>query len=114
MEHKDPQLHKLMNESKMEMPFDDFEDKVMAQITELETRRDLALKHRKYALIFFVLGSLFGLGLNYMLEMAIDLATIQSGLKNVLSLGCQMLYVILIVVFSDKLWRLRRILKEGY
>ena len=113
MEHKDPQLHKLMNMSKIEVPFDDFEDKVMSQINELETATDLALKHKKYALIFFVMGSIFGIGLNYLVEMAIGSAAIQPGIKNFLSLGCQMLYVILIVVFSDKLWRLRKMLKEG-
>lgn len=113
MEHRDAQLQKLMNMSKMEMPFDDFEEKVMAQIAELEASRTLALQHKKYALIFFVLGALFGLGLNYMLEMAIDLVEMKSTLRNVLALGCQMFYVILIVVFSDKLWRLRRLLKEG-
>ncbi len=112
MEHKDPQLQKLMNMSKVELPFADFEDKVMAAVNAMEARRELALRHKKYALIFFVLGSLFGLGLNYMVDMAIDLADLQPKLKNVLSLCCQMLYVILIVVFSDKLWRLRRVLKE--
>ncbi|GHE23371.1 hypothetical protein [Sphingobacterium griseoflavum] len=112
MEHKDPQLRKLMKLSKMELPFSDFEDHIMAEVEKIEAGREEALKHRKLALIFFITGSLFGLILNYMVDLAMSHVHLQQGAKNLLSLCSQLCYVILIVLLSDRLWRLRQLLKR--
>lgn len=113
MEHKDEQLKQLMKMTKREMPFDDFDDRVMARIEKLEDEKIALSNYRKYGLLFFVLGTVFGLALNYLLGEAIALLTIPEAGKKLLELGTQIMYVVLIVLFSDRILRLLKSSKKA-
>jgi hypothetical protein len=45
-----------MQMSKIEMPFDDFEQRIMNSIAALEKDKEKALSNKKYAITFFLLG----------------------------------------------------------
>ncbi len=59
MEEK--RLKELMKESRMEMPFLDFEDQVMASIHKEEQSKKGILKNIRLSWVFFTLGTLFGI-----------------------------------------------------
>ncbi len=93
-------VSELMQQSKLTMPFSDFEDHLMKRI-EVESKLQPALhKDRKWALFFFVTGTLLGLLLNTILE------NIQSGIagisKTSLQLGFQMIFVLLFLIQLEK------------
>jgi len=65
---EDKLVRELMEKSGREMPFADFEDKLMVQIyKEAKTSRSF-LKDIQLSWFFFVLGTLFGLILNIMVS----------------------------------------------
>ena len=63
-EKEDNLVRELMEKSGREMPFTDFEDKLMAQIHKEADASRSFLKDIKLSWFFFVLGTLFGLILN--------------------------------------------------
>jgi hypothetical protein len=67
-EKKDKLVRELMEKSGREMPFADFEDKLMEQIyNEAKTSRSF-LKDIQLSWFFFVLGTFFGLILNIIIS----------------------------------------------
>jgi uncharacterized protein YacL len=106
MEHKHDKLKDIMRMAKVEVPFDDFEDAVMMRIEKVEQEKSAVAKTKKYALLFFTLGTLFGLGLNYLLTDLLSSIILNPALKNTLLLLSQILYVFLIVLFCDKVLKL--------
>lgn len=112
MELKDDKLKDLMKISKVELPFADFEEKMMRRIEKVEQEKRVIDKSRKYALLFFLLGTLFGMAANYLLTYFIIANELLSeSLKNNVTLFSQLMYVVLIVLFSDKMLRLMRLTK---
>ncbi|TRX66335.1 hypothetical protein [Carboxylicivirga sp. M1479] len=68
-EFKDQQLKSLLRESKVEMPFSDFESKLMWRVrTELVGKRSV-IKNLRLSWLFFVLGSVFGIAVSITLPM---------------------------------------------
>ncbi|NPA36978.1 MAG: hypothetical protein GXO47_09030 [Chlorobi bacterium] len=66
--NKDDRLKELLGSSRLEMPFPDFEDKVMDRIKE-EVREGKAIdKNLRLSWIFFALGTAFGLLLSVILS----------------------------------------------
>lgn len=111
MEHKDDKLRDMMQMAKIELPFDDFENAVMMRIEKLEHEKSAVAKTKRYALIFFASGTLFGLGLNYLLTDLLYSISLNTAMKNTLLLISQIIYVLLIVLFCDKalkLFKMRR------
>lgn len=113
MEHKDEKLTQLMKMARRDMPFEDFEDRVMARIDKVEQDKAALVNYRRYSLLFFVLGTIFGLGLNYLLAETIDLLDIPQGGKKMLELATQLAYVVLIVLLTDKIIHLLNISKKS-
>jgi len=112
MEHHDDKLREMMKMAKVEMPFADFEERLMSRIEKVEREKAAVAKTRKYALLCFVLGTLFGMGFNYLLADFVKTSVSASeAVKSNLLLFSQLVYVLLIVLFSDKIWRLMKLRK---
>ena len=112
MEYKEDKLKEIMGMAKVEMPFGDFEDKLMMRIEQAEQEKVSLKKTKRYALVFFVFGTLFGMGLNYLLADFVQTSVEASKIfKNNILLLSQMIYVVLIVLFSDKMLRLIKLRK---
>lgn len=97
---------KVMQMSKVELPFDAFEQRVMGGIAALEKDKEKALSNKKYAIAFFLLGTVCGMMLNNYLMAKIQVADITSDLKNYSAIGCQLSFAVLICFFCLQLWRL--------
>ena len=54
-------FHEIMSKSKLEMPFSDFDDKVMGLIKKRHLKNVFISKDLKLSWIFFILGSTFGI-----------------------------------------------------
>jgi hypothetical protein len=50
-----------MTKSRLEIPFSDFEDNVMNEISLQKKKQELMLNYLKLSWIFFAMGSLFGI-----------------------------------------------------
>ncbi len=66
--NNDRLLSELMQKSQLEMPFTDFEEMVMHRINSEVKQKDLLLRYRKLSFLFFVLGTGFGLAINFILQ----------------------------------------------
>lgn len=108
MEEKKDRMKEFMQLAKLEMPFDDFDSKVMARIEKIEADKASISKSKKYALIFFAAGTFFGICINYLFSEFILPKVADVNIKNYLSIFSQMLYVILVVLLSDKILKLKR------
>ncbi|WP_282637645.1 hypothetical protein [Sphingobacterium thalpophilum] len=105
MDKQEEKFRQLMQMGKVEMPFDDFESHLMARIKDLDTVKAQAKKNKKYAILFFLLGTVFGIILNNYLMGKVQVADITSAYKNYLIIGCQLLFAILICFFCQQFWR---------
>lgn len=112
MEHRSDELRNIMKMAKIEMPFSDFEERLMLDIEKIEINKKSLSKTKAYALIFFIAGIVFGFGLNYLLTDLMSSAGLSTAVKNVLLLLSQIMYVLLIVLFSDKIYALVRLMKK--
>jgi hypothetical protein len=65
-EQEDIYFREIMSKSKLEMPFPDFEDKVMMQIENQPLSQGYS-KEIKLAWIFFIAGSVFGMIISWIL-----------------------------------------------
>jgi hypothetical protein len=66
--NNDRLLSQLMQKSLLEMPFTDFEETVMHRIQSEVKQKSLLLRYRKLSFVFFVLGTGFGLAINFILQ----------------------------------------------
>ncbi len=57
-------MKQIMSESLQQMPFTDFEDRVMDQIEKKEARKLIWMRHLRLSWVFFIIGSFFGIGLS--------------------------------------------------
>lgn len=112
MEHKD-KLYSLLKRSKLEMPFADFEDQVMNNVLHYERSKEAMTKSKRMAILFFLIGTVFGMMLNYIGSLFVASYGVSESLQEKLSFFSQLVYVILILLFSDKLWKLFKISKNG-
>ncbi|MDR3009211.1 MAG: hypothetical protein LBV59_14840 [Sphingobacterium sp.] len=106
MDKEQEKFKKAMQMSKIELPFDDFEQRIMDGIAALEKEKEKALSNKKYAITFFLLGTVCGMMLNNYLMAKIQVADIASDLKNYSAIGCQLSFAVLICFFCLQLWRL--------
>ncbi len=61
-------LSELMQQSKLEMPFSDFEETTMHRIEQTMVQEVTVSRDRKLSFVFFVLGTCLGLVLNTILQ----------------------------------------------
>jgi hypothetical protein len=91
----------LMQQSKLEIQFTDFDDKVMEQIKLKEKSRKLVWKNLKLSWIFFIIGTFFGINVSrYLVNLYIPFLGEYSKL---LILLIEILIVFVIVSQFDKL-----------
>ncbi|MDR2270316.1 MAG: hypothetical protein LBF27_05355 [Sphingobacterium sp.] len=109
-EHK--KMKQVMQMSKVSMPFDDFEKRVMKQITDLEKAKSKALSDRKYAIVFFLLGSICGIILNNYFIDGIQLTQTMASYRNYFVIGSHIVFVVLTCFFCLQLWKLIKIQKD--
>ena len=113
MEENKDKFKEIMSMAKVELPFEDFDSKVMAEIHKIEADKQSISKTRKYALLSFFFGALFGLGMNYLFMELISTKIADATVKNYLMILSQMIYVILFALLIDKILKLRRFKKEA-
>ncbi len=106
MDKQQEKFRRVMQMSKIEMPFDDFEQRIMGSILALEKDKEKALSNKKYAITFFLLGTVCGILLNNYLMAKIEVADITPDLKNYSAIACQISFALLICFFCLQLWRL--------
>jgi len=99
----------LMKLSKVELPFNDFEENLMFKIEMAEKSQSIIKKSHSNALIFFALGTLFGMGSNYIFsKYLVNLTGNPSNLEFIQTLSL-IVYVPLIVLFCLKLIELYKL-----
>ncbi len=104
-------LAQLMQKSHLEMPFTDFEETVMHRIQTEVKQKDLLLRYRKLSFLFFVLGTGFGLAINFILQWS-QLSFPGISPQTTL-LIFQSLFVLLFLTQLDNSIKLFRNLKKG-
>jgi hypothetical protein len=63
-EFNDNRLKALLKDSKVEMPFSDFESKLMMRVRSERNSRRSIVRNIRLSWVFFTIGSVFGLFLN--------------------------------------------------
>lgn len=113
MEFKDDKLKEILKNSALEMPFSDFESNMMAKIQYYELNKAKAEKSRFFAVLCFLIGTVFGTILNFIISRNLEWISSSVAVQDGFYLISQIVYVILIVLFSDKLWKLVKLRKLG-
>ncbi len=116
MKHEEDPLNELMPLSKVKIPVDNFEDRVMSHIKLIEAKKAGVYKTKLYSIIFFLAALIFGFMLTHWLTHIMVASNISATFKQLLQLFSQIIYVALIVVFSNKIFALiktRRYLNES-
>ena len=112
MEDSEEDFRLLMKLTKEELPAEDFEDRVMNEIEDLQHVLEEINKTRKYALIFFVLAALSGMVMNFLFAETISAFNWDNEVKDNIQLVTHLIYVVLIVVLSEKVWSLFKFFME--
>ncbi len=77
-ELNDLELKALLKDSKVEMPFADFESKLMNRLSSERKGQQSVVKSIRLSWVFFTLGSLFGIFLNILIpQLSIKLGDIE-------------------------------------
>ena len=98
---EDEFFHDIISKSKLQLPFSDFDDKVMRSIQKKLHKNSSISKDIKLSWIFFILGSLFGTIVSLLLPLIQEPVL---GLHlDKLSLPIQILFVLLLVFQLDSL-----------
>ncbi|MBI9065353.1 MAG: hypothetical protein JEZ14_25440 [Marinilabiliaceae bacterium] len=99
----DPGLKSLLRESKLEMPFPDFEARLMETIKSDCVKRKSVLKDIRLSWLFFTIGSIFGLLATFILP-ALN--------SSILGIDIQYLqYPLMILVSVVIVWQLDAMIK---
>lgn len=106
MELQDEKLKDILSHSKLELPFLDFDNCVMQRIQEFEIKKKKAEKNKFFGHLSFLFGTLFGIVINYILSERISLAPVSDQTQEFMTLCIQLMYVLLIVLFADKILKL--------
>jgi hypothetical protein len=105
-EKEEKLISELMVKSMREMPFDDFEEKLMCQIHQEAKTSHSFLKNIKLSWFFFIVGTIFGLFLSITIGQMNG--TIFGFPAQRLILIAQVIFVILLLSQFDKLIELSR------
>lgn len=90
----------MMKSSRLEMPFDDFEDRVMLHLQQETALENSTSVYRKWSVVFFVVGIGLGLFINNFLSLYQTIAGIPS--QSVL-LAFRIAFVLIILKQLDNL-----------
>lgn len=95
-ESQDQLLSNIMKSSLVEMPFSDFEDRVMLQIQQESTAYSQSRRDRNRSSVFFALGCCAGMVLSFLLSVYQWPEGVQSGMFKLLA---QVVFAIMFVYF---------------
>lgn len=114
MESKDDKLRDLLKLSKVDLPFEDFDERVLGEIQRIAHDKHTIRAYKRNATVFFIVGTIFGFGMNYLLTEFLLNMELKEPLKNSFLLGSQIVYVLPIILFSSALnkfikWRKERV-----
>lgn len=109
MELHDKNLKDILSHSKLELPFSDFEDRMLQKIQDYEVKKKAAEKNKFFSHICFLAGIIFGALLNYLMSKNLNELVPSLELQEKLISGMQLFYAVLIVLFAVKLWDLSKI-----
>lgn len=108
MELHDKNLKEILSHSKLELPFPDFENRMLEKIQDYEAKRLQAEKNRFFSHVCFLVGIILGTVLTYLINKDFDWSQITFLTKENYYFLTQIIYVVLIVLFADKLWKLSK------
>lgn len=108
MELQDKNIKEIVSYSKLELPFSDFDQRMLQRIKEYEVRKKLAEKNRFLSQLSFLFGVILGFVLNYLVIENADLFVHSIEVRGKLTFAMQLIYVALIIVFADKLWKISK------
>lgn len=108
MELQDKIIKEIVSYSKLELPFSDFDQRMLQRIKEYEVRKKLAEKNRFLSQLSFLFGVILGFVLNYLVIENADLFVHSIEVRGKLTFAMQLIYVALIIVFADKLWKISK------
>jgi len=112
MDNEHKKMKQAMQMSKVSMPFDDFEQRIMGQIADLENAKSKARSDKKYAIIFFLLGSICGILLNNYWMNRLERIDMMAAYRNYIVIFSQIVFVVLICLFCLQLWKLIKIQQD--
>lgn len=107
----DDNFAKIMKKSRLEMPFSDFEDNMMQRIQREAKNKDVISNNMRLSLIFFLLGSIFGLFVGDFLTQSTE--AIFNIPKEKALLFFQLIYLLVFLNQLNsliKLWKVQRLL----
>jgi len=96
-------LKRLIKDSRLEMPFSDFEDKVMDRIKNEVSNEKVIDRNIRLSWLFFVLGTVFGMLLSVILS---PVNTILGISVSKLFLSFYIVSGTLLLLFVEHLWEL--------
>jgi len=105
-EREDKLFRELMGKSVGQMPFSDFEEKLMSKIYKEESASRSFLKNIKLSWFFFIVGALFGISLCLVVGQMNE--TIFGLPLQRLLLFAESVFVVLLVSQFDQLFRLTK------
>lgn len=108
MELQDKNIKEILLHSKLELPFSDFDQRMLQKIKEYEVKKKLAEQNKFFYHLCFLVGIILGIVLNYLMLDNIQLfVPALEGLSE-FHFAMQLIYVVLIVLLADKLWKLSK------
>jgi low temperature requirement protein LtrA len=108
MELHDRDMKGILSHSKLELPFSDFDNRMLHKIQEYEVKKKAAEKSKFFGHLCFLIGILFGGILTYLMSNDLGALIQSEDTQDKFVSAVQLLYVLLIVLFADKLWKLSR------
>ncbi len=99
----DVRLRSLLKESRLEMPFSDFEGKLMQQINASKKGKASIIKNLKLSWLFFLMGSIIGIAMSILVPMLpLNIAGVEMHVFK---------YPILVIVLFVIMWQFDSMLK---
>ncbi|MCA5003750.1 hypothetical protein [Sphingobacterium bovistauri] len=101
-------MREILSHSKLDLPFSDFDGRMIHKIQEYEVKKKAAEKNKFYSYICFLAGIILGTLLNYLMSQNLNELVPSGASQDKIVSVIQLLYVVLIVLFADKLWKLSK------
>ncbi len=107
LEKEDKLVRELMEKSAAEMPFVDFEEKLMVQIHHAADTSGSFLKNVKLSWFFFVIGTIFGLSLSFV-SGEIKVMVLGIPIQNMILIAQAIIVIFLISQFDSLIELVRK------
>ena len=108
MELHDKKLKEILAHSKLELPFSDFEERMLQKIQDFEVKKKAAEKNKFFSHLCFLAGIILGAILNYLMSKNLNELVPSLDLQDKITSAMQLVYVVMIVLFAVKLWDLSK------